>query len=105
MSSQAALSEAAAPRMLVVADGPGASGVSAVDVFDVLGGLDGAADGGPTVVRVRSAFLFEVGEELTVRIERDGTVTDAVARVRAHVGPADAPITELELGARRSVNG
>ena len=60
------------------------------DVFDVLGIADGIA-------RVRSPLLFEVGEELTVRIEQDGAVTETTARVRGHIGPADSRITELEL--------
>ena len=60
------------------------------DVFDVLGIADGIA-------RVRSPLLFEVGEELAVRIELDGAVTETTVRVRGHVGPADSLITELEL--------
>jgi len=50
----------------------------------------------PDVVRVRAAYLFEIGEELQLRIDDGDTVT---ARVRGHVGPAgDADkITELEL--------
>ncbi|HEU0030856.1 MAG TPA: hypothetical protein VFQ53_09485 [Kofleriaceae bacterium] len=86
MSSTAALSEASPSRVLVVAGDDG----QAHDVFDLLGISDGVA-------RVRSPFLFEVGEELPVRIEQDGAVSEAVARVRAHVGPDDARITELEL--------
>ena len=65
------------------------------DVFDVLGAVDG-----DSIVRVRSPFLFEVGEEFPIRIEQDGTVYDALARVRAHVGPDDARITELEISDR-----
>lgn len=49
------------------------------------------------VARVRSPLWFEIGEELRVRVDRDGKVTERTARVRAHVGPADAKITELEL--------
>lgn len=49
------------------------------------------------VIQVRSAFLFELGEELSVRIEQDGSVSDATARVLAHLGPRDAQITELEI--------
>lgn len=60
------------------------------DVFDVLGIADGIA-------RVRSPLLFEIGEELSVRIEQDGAVTETTVRVRAHNGPADSRITELEL--------
>jgi hypothetical protein len=49
------------------------------------------------VARVRTAFLFEIGEELKLEIERDGTRTEVVARVRAHVGDGDTRVTELEL--------
>jgi hypothetical protein len=49
------------------------------------------------VVRVRSPYLFEVGEELMLRIERDGTVTETRARVRGHVGDSPDKVTELEL--------
>lgn len=49
------------------------------------------------VVRVRSPLWFEIGEELRVRVDQDGKVTERTARVRAHVGPADGRITELEL--------
>ena len=65
-------------------------GDTAYDVLDVLDVADG-------VVRARTAFAFEVGEELRVRVERDGTAAETTARVRGHSGPADAPITELEL--------
>ncbi|MBA3452573.1 MAG: hypothetical protein H0T42_05680 [Deltaproteobacteria bacterium] len=60
------------------------------DVFEVIGIAGGIA-------RVRSALLFEVGEELAVRIEHEGAVTETTVRVRAHVGPADSRITELEM--------
>lgn len=86
MSGGAALGEVAAhsPRVLVV------DGEQAHDVFEVLGITD-------NVARVRSPLLFEIGEELAVRVERDGTATDMVARVRAHLGPVDSRVTELEL--------
>jgi hypothetical protein len=87
MSSPGALSEASTttlPRLLVLDDG------RPHEVFDVLALADGLA-------RVRSPFLFEVGEELAVRIEADGRVSEATARVRAHVGPEEARITELEI--------
>jgi hypothetical protein len=84
MSGPAAASEPSTPRLLVLDDG------QPHEVFDVLALEDGIA-------RVRSPFLFEVGEELAVRIEADGRVSEATARVRAHVGPDDARITELEL--------
>lgn len=88
MSSPAAVSEASTPRLLILDDG------RSHEVFDVLNISEGLA-------RVRSPFLFEVGEELTVRIEVDGSTSEAVARVRAHVGPEEARITELELLDRR----
>jgi hypothetical protein len=84
MSGRAALSEASAPRVLVLDND------NAHEVFDVLAIADGIA-------RVRSPYLFEIGEELSVRIEQDGGVSEATARVRAHVGPEDARITELEI--------
>jgi hypothetical protein len=84
MSSPAAVSEASPPRLLVLDAG------QPHEVFDVLALADGIA-------RVRSPFLFEVGEELAVRIEVDGRTSEAVARVRAHVGPEEARITELEI--------
>jgi len=84
MTSAGERGEAAALRVVVVADG------QEHDVFDT---LDVARD----VARVRSPFLFEIGEELAVRIEQGGAISDARARVRAHVGPAEARITELEL--------
>lgn len=71
-------------RVLVI------DGDRAHDVFDVLGIADGIA-------RVRSPLLFEIGEELSVRIEQDGRVTETTVRVRGHLGPADARVTELEL--------
>ncbi len=87
MSGQPAIhGDASSPRMLVLAADEG----TPRDVFDVLGISN-------NIARVRSAFLFEVGEELTIRIEQDGAVSEAVVRVRAHVGPPDARITELEI--------
>ncbi len=68
-------------------------GDGAHEVFEVV-----AAVG--DVIRARSAFLFEIGEELSVRIVHDGRVSDATARVRAHTGPDEARITELEISDR-----
>lgn len=84
MSGRPALSEASSPRLLVL------DGETPHEVFDVL-------DMSGHIVRVRSAFLFEIGEELSLRIEQDGGTSDATARVRAHLGPGDARITELEI--------
>ena len=75
--------------MLVVDDG------RSHEVFDVIAIADGVA-------RVRSAFLFEIGEQLVVRIEQDGRVSEALARVRRHDGPDDARVTELELSEPRA---
>ena len=84
------------PRVLLLDDG------KICDVFELIEITD-------ALVRTRSAFLFEIGEELRVRIERDGNVTEAVARVRGHVPTGDDRITELELSEqtepRRVVSG
>jgi hypothetical protein len=65
-------------------------GTTSHDVFEVVD-LDAG------VARVRSPMWFEIGEELRIRIEDGDDVTETTARVRAHVGPADAKVTELEL--------
>ena len=73
------------------------------DLFDVLEIVG-------EVARVRSPYLFEIGEQLAVRIEKNGEVYEAQAKVRAHV-PADGAlrVTELELSEqtapRRMVTG
>jgi len=91
MSGRPALSsDAALPRLLVQ------GGESSAQEFDVFEVVEVAGD----VIQVRSAFLFEVGEQLPVRIEHEGGVSDAIARVRAHLGPDDARITELEISER-----
>lgn len=51
----------------------------------------------PGLVRVQTPYLFEVGEELNLRIEDGGEATDRVARVRGHVKTGDSTVTELEL--------
>lgn len=84
MSAVATGADGSAPRVLVLHGG------RPHDVFEVLGIADGVA-------RVRSPLLFEVGEQLALRIEQDGTTSEVAATVRAHVGPADARITELVL--------
>lgn len=61
------------------------------DVFDLVERM-------PGLVRVRTPFLFEVGEELKLRVEDAGSTTDLVARVRGHVKNGDATVTELEVG-------
>jgi hypothetical protein len=64
------------PRVVLV------EGSATHDVFEVVEVADG-------LVRARSPFLFEIGEELALRIDDK----DARARVRAHV----EGVTELEL--------
>lgn len=84
MSGRPALDVASAPRVVV------RDGERTHDVFAVLDITDG-------VLRVRSPLLFEIGEEIAVRIEENGKTTDALARVRAHTGTIDTRVTELEL--------
>ncbi len=84
MSSRPALDVASAPRILL-RDGEGTH-----DVFDVVSIAD-------DVLRARSPFLFEIGEELNVRIETSQSSSDVTVRVRAHTGPVDARVTELEI--------
>jgi hypothetical protein len=66
-------------------------GGQAHDVFEVVELTD-------TLARVRTAFLFDLGEDMTLRIERNGATFEVPARVRAHVGTGADKITELELG-------
>ncbi len=77
-------SEASPPRVLVV------DGEARHEVFEVV-------DTDGDLIRARSAYLFEIGEELSVEIVQDGRVSEATARVRAHTGPDSARITELEI--------
>ena len=49
---------------------------------------------GAAVVTVRSPFLFEIGEELRLRIEGDGEAREVSVRVRGHLASG---ATELEL--------
>jgi hypothetical protein len=65
------------------------------DVFDLVELTE-------TLARVRTAFLYEIGEEMRLRVEHDGKTSDARARVRAHTGTADDKVTELELLERNS---
>jgi hypothetical protein len=77
------------PRLLV-------QDTATEEVFDVFEVVAASSD----IMQVRSALLFEVGEELRVRIEHDGRIASAIARVRAHLGPDDARVTELEISDR-----
>jgi hypothetical protein len=80
-------SEASSPRLLVL------DGETSHEVFDLVG-ITGA------VIRARSALLFEVGEELCLRIEEGGSAWEATARVVAHTGPDHDRVTELEISER-----
>ena len=80
---------AASTRVLLVEAGQNR------DVFVVVEVAEG-------LLRVRTAFLFELGEEMKVRLENGG-VFEANARVLAHVGSGDDKITELELSDRTAV--
>ena len=71
-------------------------GGKTLDVFDVVEVTD-------TLLRVRTAFLFELGEELRVRLDENGKAFEVPARVTAHVGNGDDKITELELGERTAL--
>ena len=57
------------------------------DVFELI-------ELGDTAATVRSPFLFEIGEELKLRIEQAGVSRDVAARVRGHLANG---ATELEL--------
>jgi hypothetical protein len=93
MSGRPALSsEASMPRLVVLDDG------AAHDVFEVVSAT-------ASLIQVRTAFLFEIGEELSVRIEQGGSTSEATARVRSHAGPPEARITELEISDRSAPRG
>lgn len=93
MSGRPAVSgEASKPRLVVLDCG------AAHDVFEVVSAT-------AALIQVRSAFLFEIGEELSVRIEQSGSTSEATARVRGHVGPPEARITELEISDRSEPRG
>jgi len=95
MPGRVALSrEASSPRLLVL------DGETSHEVFDVV-----SDDGDGSVIRARSALLFEVGERLRIRIEHGGSVWHATARVRGHAGADGDRITELEISDRRVVAG
>ena len=80
--------ETATSAVIVVSEGP-----TDAAVFDVIELVDDC-------LRVRTPLLFEIGETLHLRIQHAGRQFDADARVRAHTGPVDEPITEIEIVAR-----
>lgn len=48
-------------------------------------------------LEVRGSLLFEVGEQLRLRIEQDGAVTQVDARVEAHDRSGDVVVTALAM--------
>lgn len=92
-------SSAAASRLLVLdsggVDGGGRFARPDDHAFDVFEIVSQTGD----LIIARSAYLFEVGEELAVRIEQDGGAWNATARVRGHQGTTDV-VTELEISGR-----
>lgn len=74
-------------------DGGGIDGDVAFDVFEIVSQTG-------DLITARSAFLFEVGEQLSVRIEQDGATSAATARVRGYRGTAEDRLTELEISER-----
>jgi hypothetical protein len=93
VSGRPALNSDASPLRVLVVDG-----AAELEVFEVVGVAG-------QLVRVRSALLFDVGEELHVRILRAGSAREATARVRGHTGPAEARVTELEISDRAAPRG
>ncbi|CAN5723751.1 hypothetical protein BH11MYX1_BH11MYX1_24480 [soil metagenome] len=57
------------------------------DVFELIDLTD-------STLVARSPFLFEIGEELNLRLDRDGSLSEITARVRSH--RADGT-SELEI--------
>jgi hypothetical protein len=82
MPGRPALDVASAPRVLL------RDGERTYDVFELV-------DLDEDILRVRTPLLFEIGEELQLRISTR-TPSDVTARVVAHVG-SSACVTELEI--------
>ncbi|HEX7837323.1 MAG TPA: hypothetical protein VF469_07665, partial [Kofleriaceae bacterium] len=97
MSVRPVRSSEASPPRIVVVDGEAEHEVFEVVEASIEISIDAPNEASGDVFRVRSPYLFEIGEELSIRIEQDGRTSDAIARVRAHTGPDDARITELEI--------
>jgi hypothetical protein len=83
MSGQPAAKGDLSPRVLLV------EGDATLDVFELIELREATA-------RVRTPYLFEIGEELRLQVERDGKAIAMTARVRGHTDE-ETPITELEL--------
>ena len=85
MSGEAAAIVARPGSRVEVLDGD-----RALDIFDVQ-----SVD--TDIIRVKTSLLFEIGEELSLRLADGDSTRDVFVRVRAHVGPSDARVTELEI--------
>jgi hypothetical protein len=46
---------------------------------------------------VRGPLLFEVGENLRLKVERDGNVSEVKVRISAHAGSGEDVLTELTV--------
>ena len=79
---------AASDDLIVLVSGSGTPNL--FDVFDVFE----VVERDDAIIVARSPFLFEVGEELTIRIDSNGSSREATVRVRRH---RDDGATELEL--------
>jgi len=77
-------------------------GGAAYEVFDVV------SHEGPKMM-VKSPLLFEIGEVLRLRVERDGEVSELKVRVSAHAGKGEDVLTEITVvetqPVRRMVSG
>ena len=58
---------------------------------------------------VRAPLLFEVGEQLRLKVERDGNITELKVRVDSHTGTGDDVVTVITVvesqAVRRMVSG
>ena len=75
----------------------GGNGTS-YDVFEVVSFDDGK-------LTVRGPLLFEVGEQLRLKLERDGTVKEVAARVEAHAITGDDVVTRIAVVADTAEKG
>jgi len=74
------------PTRVSVLGGNGAS----YEMFDIV------SYEGETLM-VKGPLLFEVGETLRLKLERDGNVSELRARVAAHAGAGEDVLTEIRV--------
>lgn len=79
------MSASATPQIHLVAEGG-----DLLDVFDVVALTEHS-------LRIRTAWRFEVGEELTLRMTSGGAITDVRARVARHTRTGDDVVSVLDL--------